>query len=200
MLEIGAGTGGTTTAVLPLLPADRVEYTFTDLSPLFLERAAEPFAAFPFVRRALLDVERDPVSQGFEAGAYDVVIAANVLHATADLRQAVRHAHRLLAPGGLLLLLEGVAPERWVDLTFGLTEGWWRFSDQALRPDYPLIGRRAWLRAALRGGLHRGRDRPGRRVDRAGRGLAGARPGAKGRPRRGARGCRGGGHRCRRAG
>ena len=50
----------------------------------------------------------------------------------------------LLAPGGLLLLLEGLTSERWVDLTFGLTEGWWRFTDVALRKNYPLIGRKAW--------------------------------------------------------
>jgi acyl transferase domain-containing protein/acyl carrier protein len=145
VLEIGAGTGGTTTYVLPLLPADRTEYTFTDLSPLFLERAAEQFAAYPFVRHALLDIERDPLEQGFKAGSFDIVIAANVLHATADLAQTLRHARRLMAPGAMLFLLEGVAPERWVDLTFGLTEGWWRFTDAALRPTYPLIPRTAWL-------------------------------------------------------
>ena len=145
ILEIGAGTGGTTTFVLPLLPAGQCEYTFTDVSPLFLERAAEHFGEYGFVRRELLDIERDPVSQGFEAGAYDVVIAANVLHATADLRATVGNAAKLLARGGLLLLLEGAAPQRWVDLTFGLTEGWWRFTDTGLRPCYPLIGREAWI-------------------------------------------------------
>ena len=144
VLEIGAGTGGTTTYVLPLLPADRVEYTFTDLSPLFLDRAAEQFAAYPFLRRAILDIERDPASQGFEAAAYDIVIAANVLHATADLRQSMLNVRSLLAPGGLLFLLEGVAPERWVDLSFGLTDGWWRFSDGSLRKNYPLISRATW--------------------------------------------------------
>ena len=35
ILEVGAGTGGTTAAVLPALPADRSSYCFTDLSPLF---------------------------------------------------------------------------------------------------------------------------------------------------------------------
>ncbi|HEX4446240.1 MAG TPA: type I polyketide synthase [Polyangiaceae bacterium] len=145
VLEIGAGTGGTTTYALPNLPADRTDYTFTDVSPLFLERAAETFAKYPFIKRALLDIERDPKTQGFEAGAYDVVIAANVLHATADLRRSVEYARDLLAPGGMLLLLEGVTRERWVDLTFGLTEGWWRFTDHALRPAYPLIERKAWL-------------------------------------------------------
>jgi microcystin synthetase protein McyG len=144
VLEIGAGTGGTTTYVLPLLPADRVEYTFTDLSPLFLERGAEQFKQYPFIRYSLLDVERDPVTQDFQRGQYDVVIAANVLHATADLRRSVEHVHGLLASGGMLLLIEGVEPERWVDLTFGLTEGWWSFTDTQLRPDYPLIARETW--------------------------------------------------------
>ena len=144
ILEIGAGTGGTTTYLLPVLPADRVDYTFTDISRLFLDRAAEQFATYPFIRRAVLDIERDPPSQGFKAGLYDIVIAANVLHATSDLRDAIRHVRTLLAPGGLLLLLEGVTAERWVDLTFGLTEGWWRFTDVALRKNYPLIGRKAW--------------------------------------------------------
>jgi acyl transferase domain-containing protein len=153
VLEIGAGTGGTTTYVLPLLDAQRTEYTFTDLSPLFLERAAETFAAYPFVQRRLLDIERDPVAQGLEAGRFDIVIAANVLHACADLGQAVAHARALLAPGGQLLLLEGVAPQRWVDLTFGLTDGWWRFADSALRPEYPLIATDPWRTLLARQGF-----------------------------------------------
>jgi NAD(P)-dependent dehydrogenase (short-subunit alcohol dehydrogenase family)/acyl carrier protein/protein-L-isoaspartate O-methyltransferase len=142
VLEIGAGTGGTTSYLVPLL-RDRADYTFTDVSALFVEQAEQQFAGPPFVRHALFDVERDPVSQGFKLGEYDVVIAANVLHATADLRRSVEHARNLLAPGGLLLMLEGVGPERWVDLTFGMTEGWWRFAD-SLRTDYPLISRDAW--------------------------------------------------------
>ena len=75
----------------------------------------------------MLDIERDPQEQGFESGAYDIVIAANVLHATADLRQTMTNVSRLLAPGGLLVLAEAVKTELWTNLTFGLTEGWWRF-------------------------------------------------------------------------
>jgi acyl transferase domain-containing protein/NAD(P)-dependent dehydrogenase (short-subunit alcohol dehydrogenase family)/SAM-dependent methyltransferase len=142
ILEIGAGTGGTTSYLMTRL-RDRADYTFTDVSALFVEQAQQKFAEHPCMRFSLLDVERDPVSQGFQSGEYDVVIAANVLHATADLRRTVEHARNLLAPGGLLLLLEGVRPERWVDLTFGMTEGWWRFAD-TLRTDYPLISRDAW--------------------------------------------------------
>ena len=84
VLEVGAGTGGTTSYVLPLLPADRVVHVHRSLAVVSGPR--HRFAAYPFMRRAVLDIERDPASQGFESAAYDIVIAANAIHATADLR------------------------------------------------------------------------------------------------------------------
>ena len=92
----------------------------------------------------LLDIEKSPGTQGFGERAFDVIIAANVLHATRDLRETLGNAVGLLAPGGLLILLEATARQRWVDLTFGLTEGWWRFDDTTLRPDYPLLSAEKW--------------------------------------------------------
>jgi NADPH:quinone reductase-like Zn-dependent oxidoreductase/NADP-dependent 3-hydroxy acid dehydrogenase YdfG len=73
-----------------------------------------------------------------------LIVAANVIHATADLRQTLNHAQQLLAPGGLLLLLEMTRPVRWIDLSFGLTDGWWRFVDGDIRPSYPLLNRAGW--------------------------------------------------------
>jgi len=145
VVEIGAGTGATTSHVLAVLPPDRTEYVFTDVSRLFLARAAEKFRDRPFVRYQLLDIERDPQAQGFAPGGFDVVVAANVLHATADLRRTVAHCRSLLAPGGLLVLLEATEPQRFEDITVGLTEGWWRFSDLDLRPAYALLPRKGWL-------------------------------------------------------
>lgn len=147
VLELGAGTGGTTSHLLPRLPAGRTEYTFTDVSPLFTARAAERFADYPFVAYRLLDIARDPASQGFLPASFDVVIASNVLHATPDMRASLRHARQLLAPGGRLLLVEGTARTRWIDLIFGLTEGWWLFEDADLRPSHPLLANAAWLTA-----------------------------------------------------
>jgi acyl transferase domain-containing protein/acyl carrier protein len=145
VLEIGGGTGGTTSSVLPALPVERTEYTFTDVSRLFLSRAEEKFAAYPFVSYQLLDIESDAAAQGFAAREFDIVIAANVLHATSDLGRTLENTRRLLAPAGILVLLEGMGPQRWVDLTFGLTEGWWRFSDLYRRPSHPLLPRESWL-------------------------------------------------------
>ena len=144
VLEIGGGTGSTTSHVLSVLPQDRTDYTFTDVSPIFLTHVRDRFAGTPWMQYRQLDIEVDPVSQGFYAHAYDLVIAANVLHATSDLRQTLARVRELLAPGGLLLLIEGTSPTRWVDLIFGMTQGWWKFSDHQLRPSHPLLDRRAW--------------------------------------------------------
>ena len=144
LLEIGAGTGGTASWLLPALPPDRVEYVFTDVSPLFLARAKQRFAAYPFVRYGLLDIERDPGEQGFGPRTFDIVLATNAVHTTVDLGRTLEYVRNQLVPSGLLVLVEGVVRQRWIDLIFGLTDGWWRFADAPLRRDYPLIGRSAW--------------------------------------------------------
>jgi acyl transferase domain-containing protein/acyl carrier protein len=145
VLEIGAGTGGASAYVLPLLPSGQTKYVFTDVSNLFLYKARQKFSDYNFVDYKLLDIEHDPKEQGFVEHQFDVVIASNVLHATSDLRGALNHVRQLLAPDGLLLLLEATGKQRLVDFTFGLTDGWWEFKDTDLRPDYPLLPAKRWL-------------------------------------------------------
>src|SRR5664279_1876704 len=144
ILELGAGTGGTTAAVLPRLNAHRTDYVMTDVSPAFLAAAREEFAAVPNLTYKTLDLEGDPIEQGFVEESFDVILAANVVHATADLVATLERVKTLLAPGGLLVLLEITRHPRWLDLVFGLTEGWWKFSDAALRTDSPLLGAPGW--------------------------------------------------------
>ncbi|WP_162232541.1 class I SAM-dependent methyltransferase, partial [Methylogaea oryzae] len=129
ILEIGAGTGASTAYLLQRLPMERVRYTFSDISPHFAAKARQRFGAYSSIDYRTLDIEHDPTAQGYDAHGFDLVVAANVLHATRDLAATLRHAGSLLAPGGLLVLLEGIAPQRWLDLIFGLTGGWWRFED-----------------------------------------------------------------------
>ena len=143
ILEIGAGTGSTTAFVLSRLGETPYEYTFTDVSPLFLNRAREKFAAFEAVRYELLDLERDPAGQGFAPAAYDIVICANVVHATRDLAASCARLRGLLAPDGRLVLLEGTTPQRFGDLTVGLLDGWWAYTDTHRR-NYALMPRSAW--------------------------------------------------------
>jgi acyl transferase domain-containing protein/NADPH:quinone reductase-like Zn-dependent oxidoreductase/NAD(P)-dependent dehydrogenase (short-subunit alcohol dehydrogenase family)/SAM-dependent methyltransferase/acyl carrier protein len=144
VLEVGAGTGATTAHALPALRADRTDYLFSDLSPLFLARAKAKFADFPFVNFQLLDLEQDPSAQGLRPNSFDIIIASNVIHATVDLSRTLKNVRRLLASGGWLLMLEVTRPQRWFDVTFGLTDGWWRFGDHDLRTRCPLLSRTKW--------------------------------------------------------
>ncbi len=144
ILEIGAGTGGTTGYVLPVLPAERTEYIFTDVGPVFLDRAQKRFSDFDFVEYSLLDIEKDPADQGFLLHNADIVIAPNVLHATENLRETMQRVRQLLAPGGMLILIEVTEQQRWFDVTVGLTDGWWRFTDEDLRRDHTLLDRKQW--------------------------------------------------------
>ncbi len=153
ILEIGAGTGATTEAILAALPADRVQYVFTDIAPGFLTPARTRFAQYDFVEYKVLDIERDPGEQGFDLGTFDVIVAANVLHATANLQTTLENARRLLNEQGQLVVIEGTRPGRWLDLTFGLTSGWWRFEDTELRRDYPLLPANKWNRLLTANGF-----------------------------------------------
>ncbi|MCH2245137.1 MAG: SDR family NAD(P)-dependent oxidoreductase [Crocosphaera sp.] len=147
LLEIGAGTGGTTSYIVPHLNPNQAEYWFTDLGTFFTGKAQQKFQEYPFLRYQTLDIEVDPETQGFKSHQYDVVIAANVLHATTDIKQTLSHVKQLLTPGGMLVLYETTTRTRWLDLVFGLLEGWWKFQDHDLRPDYPLLSRYQWEKA-----------------------------------------------------
>jgi SAM-dependent methyltransferase len=159
LLEIGAGTGGTTASVLPVLPKGRTTYVYTDMSDLCLTLAQEKFADHAFVRYGRLDIERDPGEQGYAAGAFDVIVAANVLHATRNQRQTLDHVRALLAPGGVLVLSETTNHPHYFDITTGLIEGWQTFDDD-LRGDNPLIEAPRWETVLLEQGFTRARAFP----------------------------------------
>ncbi|GAB3555654.1 hypothetical protein GCM10027444_33860 [Actinopolyspora lacussalsi] len=148
LLEIGAGTGTCTAFVLRELDETgfEVDYTYTDVSSAFLRHGEREFAdRDPEVEFRTLDIERDPSEQGFETSYYDVVIATNVLHATASLHETLHNVRSLLRPGGTLLVNEVTRAHHFLTLTFGLTTGWWRFTDPESRlPDSPLLSPRSW--------------------------------------------------------
>ncbi len=147
ILEVGAGTGSATTDILPLLPSGRFEYTFTDISAGFFTEAESRLSTTGApIEYKPLNIEIAPTTQGFDVHGYDLVIAANVLHATRDLGETLAHCRDLLAPSGQLFALEGLRRRAWQDLTFGLLDGWWRFAD-SYRPEHALGTPQVWKQA-----------------------------------------------------
>lgn len=96
-IELGCGTG--TTA---LLLADSVAHlTGTDISGGMIE-IAQAKAAAEHVENVDFKVS-DADVEAFDPGAFDAVLAFNLIHLLPDPRKAALTARRLLKPGGLFL-------------------------------------------------------------------------------------------------
>jgi acyl transferase domain-containing protein/SAM-dependent methyltransferase len=152
VLELGAGTGGSTRNILDALAptgedvsSSIARYTYTDLSAKFFELARQNFKAYGhFMEYSVLDGEKDVVEQGFEAGSYDLVVAQNVVHATSNLVRTLKNLRKLLKPGGRLLLQEGTSQDwYWPGLTFGQLPGWW-LGSESTREWMPWISSSQW--------------------------------------------------------
>ena len=88
---------------------------------------------YPLLTTALFDISKPLTSQSIATGHYDLVIAANVIHATPHIRETVRNAKGVLKNQGVLLLNEISTWSLFTHLTFGLLEDWWLHEDTSLR-------------------------------------------------------------------
>ncbi|KAK8053452.1 polyketide synthase [Apiospora saccharicola] len=130
IMEVGAGTGGTTQQLVKVLAelGIPVVYTFTDLAASFVAAARKRFKHYPFMEFRTHDIEK-PL-HGDLLGTQHVIIASNAIHATRSLVNSTKHLRQGLRPdGGFLMMMEMTHPMYWVDLIFGLFEGWWLFED-----------------------------------------------------------------------
>ncbi|KAI3338274.1 putative polyketide synthase [Ustulina deusta] len=150
ILEIGAGTGGATLPILGALSAGdchRFEhYDFTDISAGFFQSARERLESWgELITFSTLDVEKDLEQQGFKLGSYDVIVAAQVLHATKNMTDTMNNVRKLLKDGGKLVLVETTRDTPDVQLVFGSVPGWW-LSEEPERKLSPNMSLDTWDR------------------------------------------------------
>ncbi|KAF2195930.1 hypothetical protein K469DRAFT_545317 [Zopfia rhizophila CBS 207.26] len=150
ILEIGAGTGGMTKPILERLAPDSwhckrmyLSYTYTDISPGFFNAAKERFKKYEAIEYRILDISQDPLEQGFEPEAYDLIVASNVIHATPILKETLQNVRKLLARDGRFFLQELAPPTKWVNQIMGGLSGWW-FGEDDGRPEEPYMGPEEW--------------------------------------------------------
>ena len=148
VLEVGAGSGGTASSVLPLLDGVRDPYIFTDVSTVFLNQAKKRFSGYSLLESALLNIDSDPRLQGFASHQSDICISTNCLHATPFMRNTLTHCRQLLCDDGTLIANELVRINATWQITFGMTDGWWFLSEGGdpgrVGQDSPLLGWRQW--------------------------------------------------------
>lgn len=145
VLEIGSWKISPSSSILKnlTLPNGRTlcsKYTFT--SKGFIS-AQENQTKFPNMEYAILDINEDPLEQGFEGHQYDLVIASNAIHATRSIGASLRNTKKLLHPAGHLLLQELCPTSKWINYIFGTHPEWWcGFEDGRL--DEPYADTRRW--------------------------------------------------------
>ncbi|AUX38594.1 MULTISPECIES: type I polyketide synthase [Sorangium] len=147
ILEVGGGSGLLLRALQRSLARYHVEYHFTDVGPSFvraMERAATA-EGLRFVKTGVVDIARPLDEQGYTSGSFDLILAVNVVHATPRIDASLTNLARALAPGGVLGLVESVKQQPWVDMIWGLADGWWTFED-GLRTRSPLLDTEIWER------------------------------------------------------
>ncbi|KAL4940241.1 hypothetical protein BDV06DRAFT_224294 [Aspergillus oleicola] len=150
ILEIGGGTGSLTRYILPKIGTTKTGgaradlYHFTDVSSAFFEAAQKQFPDWSDIMRFdKLDIEADPATQGFDLESYDIIIAAEVLHATRSMKKTMSNVRRLMKPGAALLMIEITQDSMDLQLAFGLLPGWW-LSEEPERAFGPSLGVDLW--------------------------------------------------------
>lgn len=156
VLEIGAGTGGATSTILPSLRGAQgdalfLSYTYTDISAGFFNDAKERFKDYSGIDYAVLDISKDPLEQGFEAESFDLIVAYNVLHATENLQRTLSHVRKLVHPEGRLLLQELAPRTMWAGV-FGVLAGWWYGHDDG-RTEAPYVEIERWTEELISAGF-----------------------------------------------
>lgn len=145
ILEVGGGTGAQLFHLAPVLKTHEVEYTFTDISSLFVRRARSRFEHLNFASFAELDFDSDPVAQGFQHHQFDLILASDALHLAYSPLHALQRLNNLLRPGGFLNFVELTNEPTWARLVFGMLRDWWPKDTTNRSTVSPCLSRTAWL-------------------------------------------------------
>ena len=177
ILEIGAGTGGLAAQLLPLLERGLHSYIFSDVSAAFFPGAGRNWRPSRKWNTRSSTSRKPAREQEFEAGSFDFILGTNVRARRARRARRAAEPSRA-ARAGRQLCCSWMWPRRssGPNAVFGLTSGWWRFTDRDLRPNHPLLQRAQWEAALREARLQRDRLAAGparparrRRPDRASR-------------------------------
>ncbi|CAG7993876.1 unnamed protein product [Penicillium salamii] len=129
IVELGAGTGGTTRFIVDRLVQSGIpiEYTFTDISAALVKSSKRKFANYDCMSYGIIDIEKEPSAEYL--GQFDIVLATNCIHATSNLYTSMGNINKLLGPNGFVSLVELTTRNYWLDMVFGLLDGWWLYDD-----------------------------------------------------------------------
>ncbi|MGC0155689.1 amino acid adenylation domain-containing protein [Chromobacterium vaccinii] len=146
VLEVGAGVGGTSRALIPALDGINVDYLYTDVSPFFLNEARARHAGQPWVRYGLFDLNQPYAEQGLQAGSWDMIVCSNVLHNAKHAPTVLANLRELGAPGCALVVIEATREIAALMTSMEFQVGLSGFVDEREELDQTFFDRGQWLR------------------------------------------------------
>ena len=125
ILEVGAGTGAASAAIIPALAplvasGVQVDYLFSDVSSYFLNAARERFAAYPWVRFLPFDMNKPACEQGLAAGSVDLVVSSGALNNALDTPALLAGLRQLLTADAWLVIQELTREHREISISQSL--------------------------------------------------------------------------------
>ena len=137
ILEVGAGTGGTTKRELAAMASAGISaiYTFTDIGPSLVFKAKTTLKEYSWIQYGTFNLGKE-VPEAFR-GRFDVVISTNYVHATTSRTNSCRRLRDTLVPGGIVVLSQITRVLDWYDICFGLLDGWWLADGRTMYPIQP---------------------------------------------------------------
>jgi polyketide synthase PksR len=147
-LEVGAGMGGTTKALLNTFQDHISTYEFTDISYSFLNKAKSYFSTCKNMSFSVFDLNIESDLQLSTKETYNIIFSTNAIHTAKNVVNALKRLKFLLKPEGVLIISEIIKPRLWMDITFGLMKSWWDYKINTNR-DHMLLSLSQW-ESALR--------------------------------------------------
>ncbi|MCE3268382.1 MAG: hypothetical protein K0R49_634, partial [Burkholderiales bacterium] len=143
ILELGAGVGGFTVHVAPILQRiENVSYKYTDVSSHFIINAKNKFRSFNFIEYGLYNIDLSPEEQGYKINSYDILVAGNCLHDAKNIEQALKNLNRLLVPGGYLIMIEGTQTNPTYLASYGFLND---YDDERELENFPFLNKTSWV-------------------------------------------------------
>ena len=126
-----------------------VEYVVSDVS-FALASATVKSLQYPRTSPKVYDLCRPPEEQGLSPCSFDILVGLHVIHAVPEVEGVLESLHRVLVPGGSLIVVEldgsdwnHTTGTLWADMVFGGFSEWFGYTDGR---EHPSISPDGWER------------------------------------------------------
>jgi len=151
-IDVFTGTGLLTRSLCGVLENRDdmiVEYVVSDVS-FALANATVKALRYSRATPKVYDLCRPPEEQGLSPCSFDIIVGLHVIHAVPEVEDVLGSLHRVLVPGGSLLVVEldgsdwkHTVGTLWSDMVFGGFSEWFGYTDGR---DHPSVSPDGWGR------------------------------------------------------